>query len=75
MDLPLLIKHRLKELRRGQKELAAAARVTESYISQLLKGRKVPPAREDGHLRQDRAVPQLPQIRWRRWRTCSARTR
>lgn len=44
MDLPLLIKHRLKELRRGQKDLAAAAQVTESYISQLLKGRKVPPA-------------------------------
>jgi transcriptional regulator with XRE-family HTH domain len=44
VDLPLLIKHRLKELRRGQKELAAAAQVTESYISQLLKGRKGPPA-------------------------------
>jgi transcriptional regulator with XRE-family HTH domain len=44
VDLPLLIKHRLKELRRGQKDLAAAAQVTESYISQLLKGRKVPPA-------------------------------
>ena len=44
MDLSLLIKHRLKELRRGQKELAAATQVTESYISQLLKGRKVPPA-------------------------------
>jgi transcriptional regulator with XRE-family HTH domain len=44
VDLPLLIKHRLIELRRGQKELAAAAQVTESYISQLLKGRRVPPA-------------------------------
>jgi transcriptional regulator with XRE-family HTH domain len=44
VDLPLLIKHRLKELRRGQKDLAAAAQVTESYISQLLKGKKVPPA-------------------------------
>ncbi|HEX2339282.1 MAG TPA: helix-turn-helix transcriptional regulator [Vicinamibacterales bacterium] len=44
MELPLLIKHRLIELRRGQKELAAAAQVTESYISQLLKGRRVPPA-------------------------------
>ena len=58
MDLPLLIKHRLKELRRGQKELAAAAQVTESYISQLLKGRRSAGVREDGHLRQDRAVPQ-----------------
>ena len=76
MDLPLLIKHRLKELRRGQKELAAAARVTESYISQLLKGRKVPPApgRTDIYDRIERFL-RLPQIRWRRWRTCSARTR
>jgi transcriptional regulator with XRE-family HTH domain len=44
VDLPLLVKHRLKELRRGQKDLAAAAQVTESYISQLLKGKKMPPA-------------------------------
>ena len=44
MDLPLLIKHRLRELRRGQKDLAAAAQVTQSYISQLLKGRRLPPA-------------------------------
>jgi transcriptional regulator with XRE-family HTH domain len=44
VDLPLLVKHRLKELRRGQKDLAAAAQVTESYISQLLKGKKLPPA-------------------------------
>jgi transcriptional regulator with XRE-family HTH domain len=44
LDLPLLIKHRLRELRRGQKDLAAAAQVTESYISQLLKGKKLPPA-------------------------------
>jgi transcriptional regulator with XRE-family HTH domain len=44
MDVPLLIKHRLRELRRGQKDLAAAAQVTESYISQLLKGKRLPPA-------------------------------
>jgi transcriptional regulator with XRE-family HTH domain len=44
VDVPLLIKHRLRTLRRGQKDLAAAAQVTESYISQLLKGKKVPPA-------------------------------
>jgi hypothetical protein len=44
VDLALLVKHRLKELRRGQKDLAVAAQVTESYISQLLKGKKVPPA-------------------------------
>ena len=35
MDLPLLIRHRLKELGIEQRELAAATQVTESYISQL----------------------------------------
>ena len=44
MDLPLLIRHRLKELGIEQRELAAAAQVTESYISQLLTGKKSPPA-------------------------------
>jgi transcriptional regulator with XRE-family HTH domain len=46
MDLPLLIRHRLKELRIEQRDLAAAAQVTESYISQLLTGRKAPPIPE-----------------------------
>jgi transcriptional regulator with XRE-family HTH domain len=46
MDLRLLIRHRLRELGTGQKDLAAAAQVTESYISQLLTGRKAPPAPE-----------------------------
>ena len=44
MDLPLLIRHRLKELTLEQRDLAAAAEVTESYISQLLNGKKAPPA-------------------------------
>ncbi len=44
MDVALVIRHRLKELGVGQKSLAAAARVTESYISQLLGGKKPPPA-------------------------------
>ena len=44
MDIASVIKHRLKELGVGQKGLAAAAQVTESYISQLLTGKKAPPA-------------------------------
>ncbi len=44
MDLPQLIKRRLAELSLDQKDLAAAAEVTESYISQLLARKKAPPA-------------------------------
>ena len=44
MDVSLLIRHRLSELELDQKDLAAAAQVTESYISQLLTRKKVPPA-------------------------------
>ena len=44
MDVSLLIRHRLKELGLEQKDLAAAAQVTESYISQLLARKKAPPA-------------------------------
>lgn len=44
MDVSALIKVRLKELGFGQKELAAAAEVTESYVSQLLTRKKLPPA-------------------------------
>jgi transcriptional regulator with XRE-family HTH domain len=46
MDFPLLIRHRLSELGTEQRALAEAAEVTESYISQLLSGRKAPPAPE-----------------------------
>src|ERR1700720_2373585 len=44
MDVPLVISRRLKELGLEQKDLAAAAQVTESYISQLLARKKAPPA-------------------------------
>ena len=44
MDISLLIRHRLKELDLEQKDLAAAAEVTESYISQLLARKKAPPS-------------------------------
>jgi transcriptional regulator with XRE-family HTH domain len=44
MDVSSLIKSRLKELGIGQKELAAAAEVTDSYVSQLLNRKKLPPA-------------------------------
>lgn len=46
MDVCLVIKQRLQEMGREQKELAAAAEVTESYISQLLTRKKLPPASE-----------------------------
>jgi transcriptional regulator with XRE-family HTH domain len=46
MDFPLLVRQRLKELGTEQRDLAAAAQVTESYISQLLTGKKAPPAPE-----------------------------
>ena len=44
MDVSLLIRQRLGELKLDQKDLASAAQVTESYISQLLARKKVPPA-------------------------------
>jgi transcriptional regulator with XRE-family HTH domain len=46
MDFPFLVRQRLKELGTEQRDLAAAAQVTESYISQLLTGKKAPPAPE-----------------------------
>jgi transcriptional regulator with XRE-family HTH domain len=44
VDVCLVIKRRLEELGLEQKDLAAAAEVTESYISQLLTRKKLPPA-------------------------------
>jgi transcriptional regulator with XRE-family HTH domain len=44
VDVPLIIRHRLNELGLQQKDLAVAAQVTESYISQLLARKKAPPA-------------------------------
>ncbi|MGO9272041.1 MAG: helix-turn-helix domain-containing protein [Terriglobia bacterium] len=44
MDVPFVIKHRLEELGFEQRDLASAAEVTESYISQLLTRKKAPPS-------------------------------
>ena len=44
MDVCLMIKQRLEELHLEQRDLATAANVTESYISQLLTRKKLPPA-------------------------------
>src|SRR5258708_38822831 len=44
VDVCLVIKRRLGELGLEQKDLATAAEVTESYISQLLARKKLPPA-------------------------------
>src|SRR5437899_9951869 len=44
MDVCQVIKQRLEELGLEQRDLADAAEVTESYISQLLTGKKAPPA-------------------------------
>ncbi len=44
MDVSSVIRHRLALLGLEQKDLATAAGVTESYISQLLNRRKLPPA-------------------------------
>ena len=44
MDIASVIRQRLDELGIGQRELAVAAKVTESYISQLLANKKTPPA-------------------------------
>jgi transcriptional regulator with XRE-family HTH domain len=44
VDVSLVIKHRLEDLGFEQRDLARAAEVTESYISQLLSRKKAPPA-------------------------------
>ena len=46
MDVAQLIQQKLKEFRLDQRDLADAADVTESYISQLLNRKKVPPGPE-----------------------------
>ena len=46
MDVCSVIKSRLRTMGYDQKDLAAAAEETESYISQLLTRRKLPPAPE-----------------------------
>jgi len=44
MDVVLLIRNRLNQLKLDQKDLASAVQVTESYVSQLLSRKKPPPA-------------------------------
>jgi transcriptional regulator with XRE-family HTH domain len=58
VDVALIIGKRLTELGLGQRDLARAARVTESYISQLLTRKKVPPApnRTDIYSKMDRLL-------------------
>lgn len=62
MDVSLAIKQRLDELGLDQRELARAAQVTESYISQLLTRRRAPPApnRTDIYEKMDKLL-KLPQ--------------
>ncbi len=50
MDFAWFVRCRLKKLGLEQRGLATAAQVTESYISQLLTGKKAPPSRERGDL-------------------------
>lgn len=56
MDVSFVIRQRLDEFGLEQRELARAAQVTESYISQLLTRKKAPPApsRTDIYDRMDR---------------------
>ena len=56
MDVPIVIRNRLADLGLEQRDLARAARVTESYISQLLTRKKAPPApgRTDIYDRMDK---------------------
>jgi len=62
VDIALIIRNRLNQLELGQRDLARAANVTESYISQLLTQKKLPPAsnRTDMYDKIGRAL-RLPQ--------------
>jgi hypothetical protein len=44
VDVALAISRRLEEFGLEQRDLAQAAQVTDSYISQLLTGKRTPPA-------------------------------
>jgi len=58
VDVRSLIRKRLSELGLEQKDLAASAKVTESYVSQLLTRRKLPPApdRTDIYAKMEKAL-------------------
>jgi transcriptional regulator with XRE-family HTH domain len=70
----LVIKQRLEKFGLEQRDLARAAQVTESYISQLLTRRRMPPApgRTDIYEKMDEFL-RLPPGSWREWRTASGR--
>ena len=64
MDVCSVIKRRLEELGLEQKDLAAAAEVTDSYVSQLLARKKLPPAPDRTDIYQKMAkVLKLPSDR------------
>jgi transcriptional regulator with XRE-family HTH domain len=64
VDVCQVIKRRLKELGLEQKDLATAAQVTNSYISQLLTRKKLPPAPDRTDIYQKMAkVLRLPSDR------------
>jgi transcriptional regulator with XRE-family HTH domain len=58
VNVSLVVKQRLDQLGLEQRDLAVAAQVTESYISQLLTGKKAPPApdRTDIYEKMGRAL-------------------
>jgi transcriptional regulator with XRE-family HTH domain len=58
VDFSLVVRHRLEELGLEQRDLARAAKVTESYISQLLARKKAPPSpsRTDIYERLDKVL-------------------
>lgn len=68
MDVALAIRRQLKKLGCDQKNLARAVQVTDSYISQLLAGKKTPPApeRTDLYERMERFL-QLPPGQLAHW--------
>ena len=62
MNVALVIRQRLEQLELDQRDLAAAAQVTESYISQLLTCKKPPPAPERTDIYEKMAeILKLPQ--------------
>ena len=62
MDVCLAIKQRLEKLGLEQRDLAAAAEVTESYISQLLDSEEIASrAWPNRYLRQDGEILETPE--------------
>ena len=73
MSFPLFLRQRLKALGTEQRDLAVAAQVTESYISQLVTGRKRPPApeRTDIYDRMETFLQASRRESWPGWRSWS----